>query len=484
LLGFQVSAQPLAREATRLIKKETIAKFHARKTAMFKKILVANRGEIALRIIRACKELGIQSVAVYSEADEKSLHLKLADEKICIGPPISARSYLNIENIINAARESGSEAIHPGYGYLAEKEEFAQVCVDNGFAFIGPRPSNLKLAGDKNTAKKIMEAAGVPVIPSSPGGTGSLDEAVGLCNKIGYPVMVKASGGGGGRGIRICRNEKVLREDLPVARAEAGAAFGNAELYIEKFIEQPRHIEFQVLADKFGNIAHLGERECTIQRRYQKLIEEAPSPGLSDNLRKTMGDAAILAAKAVDYFNAGTIEFLLAPDGDFYFMEVNARIQVEHPITELTTGMDLVKEQIRLAADGKIDYSFDDLDKRGWAIECRINAEDPDRNFLPSPGTVNKYQPPGGYGVWLDSHLYQGYELPIFYDSLIAKLVSFDLTRDGAIAIMKRALEEYTISPLKTTIPLYRKIMDDPDFRKGDFVTGFINKFVPENNDD
>ena len=451
---------------------------------MFKKILVANRGEIALRIIRACKELGIDSVAVYSEADDASLHLKLADEKICIGPAVSTKSYLNIENIINAARETGADAIHPGYGYLAEKEDFAAACEENGITFVGPRPSNLRLAGDKITAKKIMEEAGVPVIPSSPGSPGSLDEALDLSQKIGYPVMVKASGGGGGRGIRVCLNEEMLREDFPIAKAEAGAAFGNNELYIEKYIETPRHIEFQILADKFGNIAHLGERECTIQRRYQKLIEESPAPGLAADLRKAMGAAAIRAAEAVDYFNAGTIEFLLAPDGNFYFMEVNARIQVEHPVTELTTGMDLVKEQIRLSAGGKIDYSFDELNKRGWAIECRINAEDPARNFLPSPGTIDQYQPPGGYGVRLDSHLYQGYELPIYYDSLIAKLVTFDLSRDGAIAIMKRALDEYTIAPVKTTIPLYRKIMDDADFRKGDFDTGFINKFVQAEEED
>ncbi|CAB1062236.1 Biotin carboxylase of acetyl-CoA carboxylase (EC [Olavius sp. associated proteobacterium Delta 1] len=450
---------------------------------MFKKILVANRGEIALRIIRACRELGIPSVAVYSKADATSLHLKLAEEKICIGPPISAKSYLNIDNIIRAARETGADAIHPGYGYLAEKDDFAEACEENGITFIGPTPSNLRLAGDKITAKKMMEENGIPVIPSSPGSTGSLDEALDLSQKIGYPVMVKASGGGGGRGIRVCLNETMLREDFPIARAEAGAAFGNNQLYIEKFIERPRHIEFQILADKFGNIAHLGERECTIQRRYQKLIEESPAAGLTADLRKAMGAAAIRAARAVEYFNAGTIEFLLAPDGNFYFMEVNARIQVEHPVTELTTGMDLVKEQIRLSADGKIDYSFDGLNKRGWAIECRINAEDPARNFLPSPGTVDHYQPPGGYGVRLDSHLYQGYELPIFYDSLIAKLVSFDLTRDGAIAIMKRALAEYTISPVKTTIALYQKIMDDADFRKGDFDTGFINKFVPQETD-
>ncbi|MGD8765324.1 MAG: acetyl-CoA carboxylase biotin carboxylase subunit [Desulfobacteraceae bacterium] len=451
---------------------------------MFKKILVANRGEIALRVIRACKELGIKSVAVYSEADESSLHLKLADEQICIGPAISAKSYLNIENIINAASQTGAEAIHPGYGYLAEKEEFAQACAQERIAFIGPTPDNLKLAGDKIRANKIMEQAGVPVIPGSPGGIATLEEAISFGAEIGYPVMIKASGGGGGRGIRICENEKILREDFPIARAEAGAAFGNDTLYIEKFIREPRHIEFQILADRLGNIAHLGERECTIQRRYQKLIEEAPSPRLTPELRSTMGAAAIKAAKAVAYFNAGTVEFLLDKDDRFYFMEVNARIQVEHPITELTTGVDLVKEQIRLTADGKIEFSFEDLPMRGWAIECRINAEDPDRNFLPSPGVVNEYRPPGGYGVRLDTHLYQGYELPIFYDSLIAKLISFDITRDGAISIMKRALTEFTISPLKTTIPLYLKIMDDSAFKRGDFDTGFINKFVREADDD
>ena len=451
---------------------------------MFKKILVANRGEIALRVIRSCKELGIQSAAVYSEADDKSLHLALAEEQICIGPPMSAASYLNIANILKAAVKCGADAVHLGYGYLAENEEFARACEDRGIVFIGPSPANLQLAGDKMAAKKIMEKAGIPVIPGSPAGTNRLDEALLYSSSIGYPVMIKASGGGGGRGIRICADAEMLREDFPIAQAEAKAAFGNDALYIEKFIQQPRHIEFQILADKFGHIAHLGERECTIQRRFQKLIEESPSPGLSAELRNAMGKAAIRAAAALDYSNAGTIEFLLAPDDNFYFMEVNARIQVEHPVTELTTGMDLVKEQIRLAADGSIDYTFDDLNKRGWAIECRINAEDPDRNFLPSPGTVEKYRPPGGYGVRLDSHLYQGYELPIFYDSLIAKLVSYDLTRDGAVAIMKRALEECIISPLKTTIPLYRKIMDDPFFRKGDFDTGFISKFVPEEDEE
>jgi len=450
---------------------------------MFKKILVANRGEIALRVIRACRELGIKSVAVYSEADEKSLHLKAADERICIGPAISTKSYLNIDSIIMAAKGSGADAIHPGYGYLAEKKEFAEACEAGGIVFIGPTPENLKLAGDKITAKKIMAEAGVAVIDSGPDGVTDLDKALGMCKKIGYPVMVKASGGGGGRGIRICTDEEILREDFAVAKAEAGAAFGNEELYIEKYIENPRHIEFQILGDRSGNIAHLGERECTIQRRYQKLIEESPSPRLTTELRESMGETAIRAAAAVKYFNAGTVEFLLDSDDNFYFMEVNSRIQVEHPVTELTTGIDLVKEQIRLSAGGILDYSFDDLKRRGWAIECRINAEDPERNFLPSPGIVEAYIPPGGFGVRLDTHLYPGYELPIYYDSLIAKLISFDLTRQGAISIMKRALSEFVISPLKTTIPLYRRIMDDPSFRKGDFDTGFIHKFVPEEDD-
>ena len=451
---------------------------------MFKKILVANRGEIALRVIRACRDLDIKSVAVYSEADEKSLHLKSADERICIGPAMSAGSYLNIENIIKAAEKVGAEAVHPGYGYLAEKKEFAEACEARGIVFIGPTPENLKLAGDKITAKRIMSEAGVAVIESSPDGVTSLDNALGICKKIGYPVMVKASGGGGGRGIRICTDEEILREDFAIAKAEAGAAFGNEELYIEKYIENPRHIEFQILADRSGNIAHLGERECTIQRRFQKLIEESPSPRLTTELREAMGETAIRAAAAVKYFNAGTVEFLLDSDDNFYFMEVNARIQVEHPVTELTTGIDLVKEQIRLSAGGILDYSYDDLNRRGWAIECRINAEDPERNFLPSPGTVEAYTPPGGFGVRLDTHLYQGYELPIYYDSLIAKLISFDLTREGAISIMKRALSEFVISPLKTTIPLYRRIMDDPSFRKGDFDTGFIHKFVAEEEED
>jgi acetyl-CoA carboxylase biotin carboxylase subunit len=451
---------------------------------MFNKILVANRGEIAVRIMRACRELGIRSVAVYSEADTDCLHLHLADEKICIGPPMSSKSYLNIDAIISAAQHSGAEAIHPGYGYLAENEDFAAQCAAAGIAFIGPTVENLKLAGDKIAAKKQMAAVGVPVIPSSDADVADTHQAQKICEEMGYPVMIKAAGGGGGRGIRVCHDREMFAEEFPIARAEAGAAFGNNRVYIEKYIEAPRHIEFQVLADSAGRVAHLGERECTIQRRFQKLIEEAPSPRLSDALRSRMGDAAIKAARAIGYRNAGTIEFLLDDQDRFYFMEINARIQVEHPVTELTTGVDLVKEQIRLAAGGSLGYGFEDLHRRGWAIECRINAEDPDRQFLPSPGRVEKYHPPAGFGVRLDTHLYQGYELPIYYDSLIAKLVTYDLNRQGAIAIMRRALDEFELAPLKTTIPLYRRIMDDPEFCEGKFDTGFIRKFVPEEEND
>jgi acetyl-CoA carboxylase biotin carboxylase subunit len=451
---------------------------------MFKKILIANRGEIALRIIRACQELGIKSVAVYSEADATSLHLKLADERVCIGPPMSTRSYLSIPAILKAARETGAEAIHPGYGYLAEKEEFAAACADEGFVFIGPTPTNLKLAGDKIAAKERMLTAGIPVIPSSPDGVATIDDALEWSHQIGFPVMVKAAAGGGGRGIRICRDATKLREDFPIAKAEARASFGNDTLYIEKLLQKPRHIEFQILADQHGHIIHLGERECTIQRRYQKLIEESPSPRLTPDLRKAMSAVAIRAAQAINYFNAGTVEFLLDQEDHFYFMEINARIQVEHPVTELTTGIDLVKEQIKLSAGTVMDYCYEDLNRRGWAIECRINAEDPDRNFRPSPGVIEKYHPPGGFGIRLDTHLYQGYELPMYYDSLIAKLVAYDLHRDGTIAVMKRALAEFVIAPLRTTIPLYRRIMDDPSFRRGDFDTGFIQQLLSEEEDD
>ena len=451
---------------------------------MFSRILVANRGEIALRVIRACREIGIQTVGVHSEADVDSLHLDLADQRICIGPAVSAKSYLDIEAIVEAAASTGADAIHPGYGYLAENAAFAARCEERGITFIGPTVSNLGLAGDKIAAKRIIQEAGIPVVPSSPGGVATVEEASAVSAEIGYPVMIKASGGGGGRGIRVCQDEADLKEDFSVAKMESRASFGNDVLYIEKFIARPRHIEFQVLADRFGGVTHLGERECTIQRRYQKLIEEAPSPALSAGLRRKMGEAAIGAARAVEYFNAGTVEFLLDEANRFYFMEINSRIQVEHPVTELVTGRDLVKEQIRLSSGEELGYTFDDLEMRGWAIECRINAEDPRRNFMPCPGTVEKYRPPAGFGVRLDSHLYQGYELPIFYDSLIAKLICYDRSREGAIAVMKRALGEFEISPIQTTIPLYLDIMEDADFKAGEFDTGFIHKFVPDDDDD
>jgi acetyl-CoA carboxylase biotin carboxylase subunit len=451
---------------------------------MFKKILVANRGEIALRIIRACRELGIASVAVYSEADTRSLHLRLADEQVPIGPPPSAKSYLSIENILAAARKTGADAVHPGYGYLAENENFAQACRDRGLVFIGPTPENLRLAGDKIAGKEIIRRPGVPVIPGGERMVQNLDEARRISRSMGYPIMIKAVGGGGGRGIRICNGEESLTEEFPVARMEAGAAFGANGLYIEKFIVQPRHVEFQVLADSFGNVCHLGERECTIQRRFQKLIEESPSPRLTPELRKIMGQAAITAARAIHYVNAGTVEFLVDKDDNFYFMEINARIQVEHPLTELTAGVDLVKEQIKIAAGERLAFSFEDLNLRGWAIECRINAEDPDHGFRPCPGTVECYHPPGGYGVRLDTHLYQGYELPIYYDSLVAKLIAFDATRRGAIQVMKRALQEFRVEPLKTTIPLYRRIIEDADFQRGEFTTDYIKRFVSDEDEE
>lgn len=447
---------------------------------MFPKILIANRGEIAVRVIRACKELGIRTVAVYSEADLNSLHLELADEKICIGPAPSSKSYLDMERIIKAAKEAGAAAIHPGYGYLAESQAFALRCEQHGLVFIGPTFQNLRMAGEKIASKKIMQEAGVPVIPGSRQEVPTIREAIRTGEEIGYPLMLKASGGGGGRGIRICRDSQALEEEFPVAKSEARMAFGNDEIYIEKVLDQPRHIEFQILADGQGKVIHLGERECTIQRRFQKLIEETPSPGITQGLRETMGKMAVRAAEAVNYFNAGTVEFLLDGKGHFYFMEINARIQVEHPITELTTGIDLIRQQILLSAGERLAFSQEDIQPRGWAIECRINAEDPERNFLPSPGVVEVYHPPGGFGVRLDTHLYQGYELPIFYDSLIAKLIAYDLTREGAIRIMKRALGEFRIEPLKTTIPLHMRIMEDPLFQKGEFTTHFIKTFLPE----
>ncbi len=447
---------------------------------MFSKILIANRGEIALRIIRTCRELGLQTVAVYSEADVHSLHLQLADETVCIGPAPSTKSYLDGERIISVAKAKGVQAVHPGYGYLAENDSFARSCEAAGLVFIGPSSDSLRLAGEKIAAKRVMKEVGVPVIPGSDQGVGTTEEALRIGEEIGYPLMVKAAGGGGGRGIRICPDPKTLREDFPVARGEARAAFGTDEVYLEKYLAEPRHIEFQILADCRGRIVHLGERECSIQRRYQKLIEESPSPRLTPELRRVMGAMALRAAAAVGYRNAGTVEFLLDGNGQFYFMEINARIQVEHPVTEMTTGVDLIREQIRLAAGENLSFLQEDIRSRGWAIECRINAEDAERHFLPSPGKIELYRPPGGFGLRLDSHLYQGYELPIFYDSLVAKLIAWDLTRNGAIRIMKRALEEFRIEPIKTTIPLHLKIMDDPLFNQGEFNTHFIQRLLPQ----
>jgi len=451
---------------------------------MFSKILVANRGEIALRVVRAIRELGLKSVAVYSEADRESLHVRQADQSVCIGPGPSAKSYLNVEALLDAASRTGAEAVHPGYGYLAESGAFARACREAGLVFIGPEPDTLDKAGDKILAKAMVHRAGVPIVPSSPAGVASAEEAASVASEIGYPVMIKAAAGGGGRGIRICEDERELLEDFPVARAEVRAAFGDDTLYIEKCLVDPRHVEFQILADRHGSVTHLGERECSIQRRYQKLIEEAPSTALTPALRQAMGRSAVQAAQAVEYRNAGTVEFLLDREGNFYFMEINARIQVEHPVTEMITGKDLVKEQIRLAAGDKLGYSFDDLNLRGWAIECRINCEDPERNFLPSPGTIETYRPPGGFGVRVDTHLYQGYELPVFYDSLVAKLIGYDLTREGAIRVLKRALQEFTIRPVKTTIPLFLKILDDEAFQKGDIHTGTIRRFVPDEDEE
>ena len=451
---------------------------------MFSKILVANRGEIALRVVRAIRELGLKSVAVYSEADRESLHVRQADQSVCIGPGPSAKSYLNVEALLDAASRTGAEAVHPGYGYLAESGAFARACREAGLVFIGPEPDTLDKAGDKILAKAMVHRAGVPIVPSSPAGVASAEEAASVASEIGYPVMIKAAAGGGGRGIRICEDERELLEDFPVARAEVRAAFGDDTLYIEKCLVDPRHVEFQILADRHGSVTHLGERECSIQRRYQKLIEEAPSTALTPALRQAMGRSAVQAAQAVEYRNAGTVEFLLDREGNFYFMEINARIQVEHPVTEMITGKDLVKEQIRLAAGDKLGYSFDDLNLRGWAIECRINCEDPERNFLPSPGTIETYRPPGGFGVRVDTHLYQGYELPVFYDSLVAKLIGYDLTREGAIRVLKRALQEFTIRPVKTTIPLFLRILDDEVFQKGDIHTGTIRRFVPDEDEE
>jgi acetyl-CoA carboxylase biotin carboxylase subunit len=441
---------------------------------MFKKILIANRGEIAVRIIRACKEMGIKCVAVYSDVDKDSLHVKIADEAYCIGPAAPSQSYLNIPSIISVAEVAGVDAVHPGYGFLAENDKFAEICAQSKIKFIGPHPHAMRAMGNKSIARKTVSSAGVPVVPGSDGVITDEKEALRLAAKIGYPVIIKASAGGGGRGMRVAESESELLSHMKTARAEAEAAFGNPDVYIEKFVVQPRHIEFQILADEKGNVIHLGERDCSIQRRHQKLLEESPSPALDDKLRRKMGEAAIKAAKAAKYYSAGTIEFLLDKYNHFYFMEMNTRIQVEHPVTELVTNVDIVKEQIIIATGERMSYRQGDIDFKGHAIEARINAEDHERDFMPSPGEISVYLPPGGPGVRVDSHAYPGYKVLPHYDSLIAKLICWAPTRLEAINRLDRALDEYAIGPIPTTIPFHHKVLQIKEFREGKIFTDFI----------
>ncbi|HOW87453.1 MAG TPA: acetyl-CoA carboxylase biotin carboxylase subunit [Candidatus Omnitrophota bacterium] len=445
---------------------------------MFSKVLIANRGEIAVRIIRACHELGIKTVAVFSKADRESLHVKLSDDAICIGESPSAESYLNIPALISAAEIADVEAIHPGYGFLAENAHFAEICESCQIKFIGPRPESIRLAGDKSVARLEMKKAGVPIIPGSKGTIKDQEEALKLAKKLGYPVIIKASAGGGGKGIKIAHNDGKLISAFLTAQTEAEAAFGNGEVYIEKYIEEPRHIEVQIMADSFGNIVHLGERDCSVQRRHQKLIEESPAPGVSAKLRRKIGEAATRAAKAFKYENAGTIEFLLDKNDDFYFMEMNTRLQVEHPVTEMVTGLDLVKEQLRVAAGEKLSFTQEQVEITGHAIECRINAEDPDNNFMPSPGKIEVWRMPGGPNVRLDSHVYTGYSIPPFYDSMIAKLIAYGKNRQDAITVMLRALREIEVKPVKTTAPLHTRILSHPRFRQGGVNTNFIESTI------
>ena len=440
---------------------------------MFRKVLIANRGEIALRIIRACKELGIKTVAVYSKADETSLHVRFADEAVCIGPPPSKESYLKIPHIIAAAEVTNADAIHPGYGFLAENETFAEICRDHGITFIGPTPEQIAAMGNKSVAKETMRAAGVPVIPGSEGVVSSYKEAAALAREIGYPIMLKAVAGGGGKGMRYVESEAELEQAFITARNEADAAFGNPDVYLEKFLEEPRHIEFQVFGDQHGNVIHLNERECSIQRRHQKLIEEAPSPIMTPELRSKMGEAAKRGAAAVGYVGAGTIEFLVDKYRNFYFMEMNTRIQVEHPVTEQSLGVDLIKEQILVAMGERL--SIAEREPALHAIECRINAEDPRHGWRPSPGQITSLHFPGGHGVRIDSHIYQGYTIPPYYDSMIAKLITFAPTRNEAIAKMRRALDEFIIEGIATTIPFHRAMMDNPDFIAGTFDTKYLD---------
>ena len=444
----------------------------------FSKILIANRGEIALRILRTCEEMGISTVAVHSTVDRNALHVQLADEAVCIGEPPSSKSYLNIPNIIAAALTRNATAIHPGYGFLAENARFAEICADHQITFIGPTPDAMRSMGDKSTAKDTMKRVGVPTVPGSEGLLTDEKEALEIAAKIGYPVMIKATAGGGGRGMRLVKESAELPKLFAAAQGEAEAAFGNAGVYIEKFIERPRHIEIQILADSYGNVIHLGERECSIQRRHQKLLEEAPSPILTPQLREKMGKAAVKAAKAINYTGAGTVEFLVDRYGNFYFMEMNTRIQVEHPVTEMITGLDLIAEQIRIAAGEKLKLSQNQVKLQGHSIECRINAEDPDHNFRPSPGRITGFLPPGGTGVRMDSHVYTDYEIPPYYDSLIGKIIVWAPDRAGAIRRMKRALRECAITGLPTTLSFHQKILENQSFIEGDIYTNFVEQMM------
>ena len=440
------------------------------------KVLIANRGEIALRILRSCRELGIATVAVYSTTDRNALHVQLADEAVCVGDSPSNKSYLNVPNIIAAATSRGVDAIHPGYGFLAENDRFAEICKDHGIVFIGPSPHAIRSMGDKATAKSTMMKVGVPTVPGSKGLLASCEEAASLASEMGYPVMIKATAGGGGRGMRLVNSAETIEELFKAAQGESEAAFGNGGLYMEKFIDKPRHVEVQILADSFGNVVHLGERDCSIQRRHQKLLEESPSPALDKELRLRMGQAAVSAAKSINYEGAGTVEFLLDRSGNFYFMEMNTRIQVEHPVTEMVTGIDLVAEQLRIAGGESISFTQDQVQLNGHSIECRINAEDSSHNFRPSPGRITGWLPPGGPGVRVDSHVYTGYDIPPFYDSLIGKVIVWGNDRETALKRMKRALNECAVTGIPTTIDFHLKLLDRGEFIRGDVHTKFVEQ--------
>ncbi|WP_144460236.1 acetyl-CoA carboxylase biotin carboxylase subunit [Siminovitchia fortis] len=442
---------------------------------MIKKLLIANRGEIAVRIIRACMELDIETVAVYSEADKEALHVQLADEAYCIGPVVSKDSYLNSANVISVAKLTECDAIHPGYGFLAENADFAELCRECNIIFVGPSPEAITKMGTKDVARSTMKAAGVPIVPGSDGIVETMDEAKKIAGEIGYPVIIKATAGGGGRGIRVAKTEEELIKGIEITQQEAAVAFGNPGVYIEKYIDDFRHVEIQVLADTHGNTIHLGERDCSIQRRLQKLLEETPSPALTPEMREKMGQAAVKAAEAVDYTGAGTVEFIFDHrNQEFYFMEMNTRIQVEHPVTEMVTGIDLIKEQIYIASGKELSVKQEEIEFNGWSIECRINAENPEKGFMPSAGKIEMYLPPGGMGVRVDSGVYPGYTIPPYYDSMIAKLITYGSTREEAIARMKRALEEFIIEGVYTTIPFHLQLLENETFVGGDFNTKFL----------